>query len=158
VLLDEFNQIEHISVERFNTLPNEAKNIEICLSSDDQLPDGEFKRHLLTHISNEYEGRIIKLSDFLCFDFYGRSLTLKVSKVHTFPNAELSEQIKNLNINDEQFFHISSSTTWSIKNDRNENNDVKYPISNVGGLSNVYEKVMNIIQKTNHQSKLIVLK
>lgn len=150
---NEFNHVQHVSVERFKTSPNEAQNIEIHLSNSDQLPtDKEFKRHLLIHISNKYEGQIIKLSDSLCFDFYGRNLILKIFKIHTFPSVEINEQMKNLNLNNEEFFHISSSTTWNIKNDHNEDNIV-YPISNVGGLSDVYEKVMNIVQKRKHQSK-----
>lgn len=132
-------------------MPSEARNIEIRLSSNDKIPDGEFIRHLSTHISNMYEERIIKPTDFLCFDFYGRSLSLEISKIHTYPNVSLDEQMQSMHLN-EQFFHISSSTTWSIKNDFNKHN-VLYPVSNVGGLSDVYEKVMNIIQKSKYKSK-----
>lgn len=120
--------------------------------SKDQLPSAEYVRHLLTHISIEYEGRIIKSSDFLCFEFYGRNISIPVSFIHTYPNNGLEEQMKNMNINDEQFFHISSSTTWNIKEDPKENNDI-YPVSNIGGLSEIYEKVINIVQKTKYQSK-----
>jgi len=154
VLADELDQLEHVSVERFKIPPSEARNIEIRLSNNDQLPDGEFIRHLLTHISNKYEGRIIKPSDFLCFDFYGRSLILEVSKICTFPNVELSEQMQSMNINDEQFYHISCSTTWNIK-DHLDKVNITYPISNVGGLDDIYEKIMNVIQKLKYQSKLI---
>jgi hypothetical protein len=112
VLTDELDQLEYVSVERFKIPPSEAQNIEIRLSDDNQLPDGEFIQHLLTHISNKYEGRIIKPSDFLCFDFYGRNLTLEVSKICTFPNVDLNEQMQTMNINNEQFYHISGSTTW----------------------------------------------
>lgn len=152
VLADEFCHLEHISVERFKNIPAEARNVEVRLIGDIQTANSEFVRHLLTHISNEYEGRIIKPSDFLCFDFYGRTLTLQVFKVHTYP-TEIHEQMQNISINDEQFFHISSSTSWSIQNTVIQNKIV-YPISNVGGLSEVYEKVMNIVQKTKYRSKL----
>lgn len=149
---NEFNHLQHVSVERLKTSPLEAQNIEIQLSSNDQLPtDKEFERHLLIHISNKYEGQIIKLSDSLCFDFYGRNLILKIFKIRTLPSVEINEQMKNLNLN-EEFFHTSSSTTWNIKNDHNEDN-IMYPMSNVGGLSGVYEKIMNIVQKRKHQSK-----
>lgn len=119
--------------------------------SKDQLPNAEYIRHLLTHISIEYEGRIIKQSDFLCFEFYGRDISIPISLIHTYPNIELEEQMKNMNINEEQFFHISSSTTWNIKDDPKENIDI-YPVSNIGGLTDIYEKVMNILQKTKYQS------
>ncbi|KAE9537179.1 hypothetical protein AGLY_006202 [Aphis glycines] len=151
VLTDELDQLEHVSVERFKIPPSEAQSIEIRLSNNDQLPDGEFIRHLLTHISNKYEGRIIKPSDFLCFDFYGRSLVLEVSKICTFPNVDLNKQMQTMNINNEQFYHISSSTTWNIINHLNEDN-ITYPLSNVGGLSNIYEKIMNVIQKSKYQN------
>jgi len=154
VLANELDQLEHVSVERFKIPPSEAQNIEICLSNNDQLPDGEFTRHLLAHISTTYEGRIIKLSDFLCFDFYGRSLVLKVSKICTFPNAGLNEQMQTMNINDEQFYHISCSTTWNIK-DHVDKVNINYPISDVGGLCDIYHKVMNVIQKSKYQGKLI---
>lgn len=151
MLLNEFDELQHISVERFKNAPSEAQNIELILSNSDLIPGGEYKSHLLTHISTIYEGRIIEPSNFLCFDFYGRSLTLKVSKILTYPNDRLDEQMKKINLNDEQFYHISSSTTWCIINDVKENN-VVYPVTNVGGLSDVYEKIMNIIQKTKFQS------
>jgi len=155
VLADELDKLEHVIVERFKIPPSEARNIEIRLSNNDHLPDGEFVRHLLTHISNKYEGRIIKLSDFLCFDFYGRSLVLEVSKICTFSNVGLKEQMENMNINDEQFYHISSSTSWNIKNYFDKDN-LTYPVSNVGGLCHIYEKVMNIIQNSKYQSKLVL--
>jgi len=59
--------------------------------------------------------------------------------------------MQNVNLN-EQFFHISSSTTWSVQNNMTKQN-VVYPISNVGGLTDVYEKIMNIIQKTKYKGK-----
>lgn len=154
VLDEELDQLKHVSVEQFKVPPSEARNIEIRLSNNDQLPDEEFIRHLLTHISNKYEGRIIKPTDFLCFDFYGRSLVLEVSKISSFPNAGLNEQMQNMNINDEQFYHISCSTTWNLK-DHVDKVNINYPISDVGGLCDIYEKVMNIIQKSNCQGKLI---
>lgn len=153
VFTEKFNRSEHITIERFKIVPNEAQNIEIILSTDVQLPDKEFVRHLLTHVSNKYEGQIINPSDLLSFEFYGRSLSLQVFKIHTFPCVRLDEQLQNININDdERYYHISSSTTWSIKNDFNEDN-VNYPISSVGGLSDIYEKVINIVQKSKYQSK-----
>lgn len=155
VLTDELDQLEHISVERFRIPPSEAKMIEIRLSTKDRIPDEEFIRHLSIHISNTYEGRIIKPSDFLCFEFYGRSLTLEVSKIHTFQTVGLDESMQNMNINDEQFYHISSSTTWNIKNHLDKTT-LTYPISNVGGLDHIYEKIMNVIQKSKYQSKLVL--
>jgi len=154
VLADELDQLEHVSVERFKIPLSEARNIEICLSNNDQLPDGEFIRHLLTHIPTKYEGRIIKPSDFLCFEFYGRNLVLEVSKICTFPTIGLNEQMQTMSINNEQFYHISCSTTWNIK-DHLDKVNTTYPISNVGGLSDIYEKVMNVIQTLKYQSKLI---
>jgi len=153
-LADELDQLNHVSVERFKIPPSEARNIEIRLSNNDQLPDGEFIRHLLIHLSNKYEGRIIKPSDFLCFDFYGRSLVLEVSRICTFPNAGLNEQMQTMNINGEQFYHISCSTTWNIK-DHVDKVNITYPISDVGGLCDIYEKVMNVIQKSKIQGELI---
>lgn len=153
--------MEHISVERFQIPPREAKSIEIRLDCDNQLPNPlsrDYLHHLLTSISNRYEGRIIKLSDFLCFEFYGRTLNIEVHKVHVYPiTGEIYEQMDNLSLNNEIFFHISSSTSWSILKDSNKNNIV-YPIAHVGGLSDVYTKIMNIIQKTDHQSKSGVTK
>lgn len=135
-------------------MPSEARHIVVSLSTDVSLPNKEFVRHLLTHISNTYEGRIIKRSDLLCIEFYGRNLSLEVCKIQTFPNIGLDEQLQNMNINDdeERYFHISSSTTWSIENDPNED-IVNYPLSNVGGLSDVYENVIDIIQKSKYHSK-----
>lgn len=141
-----------MSVEHFKIPPSEAQHIELRLSEDHEIPDGEFVRHLLTHISNRYEGRIIKPSDYLCFEFYGRNLSLEVLEIRTFPYTELNEQMKSMNLDDDQFVHISSSTTWSIKSDFDKN-DITYPVSDVGGLSDIYEKVMNIVQKTKYQSK-----
>lgn len=154
VLTDELNQSECISVERFKNEPSEAQQVEISLSTYIRLLSKEFVRHLLTHISNTYEGRIIKCSDLLCFEFYGRNLSLEICKIQTFANIGLDEQLENMNINDdeEQYFHISSSTTWSIENDSNEDN-VNYPLSNVGGLSDIYEKVIETIEKSKNQSK-----
>jgi hypothetical protein len=43
----------------------------------------------------------------------------------------------------------------NIINDLNKNN-ITYPVSNVGGLSNIYEKVINVIQKSKYQSKLML--
>ncbi|XP_025424220.1 spermatogenesis-associated protein 5-like isoform X3 [Sipha flava] len=152
VLMDELEQLEHVSVERFTVLPSEAHDIEIRLKDSDQLPDGEFERHLLTHISNKYEGRIIKQTDFLCFEFYGRSLFIEITKINTFPNIELNHKMQSMSINNEQFFHISSSTTWSIQNNHSNNDKNMYPFSNVGGLSNIYERIMNTIQSTKYQN------
>lgn len=153
VLISEFEKQEHVSVERFTVPPSEAQHIEIVLTQDDQLPDGEFIKQLLLYASNKYEGRIIKRSDFLCFDFYGRSLSLKISKVQTFPNGGgIEKQMENINLND-SFYHISSSTTWSIKGDNIKSKTI-YPISDIGGINNLYEKIMTIIQKTNcHRSE-----
>lgn len=154
-MADEFCHVEHISVERFINVPAEAQNIELILKDDIQLvTDGEFIRHLLTHISNEYEGRIIKPKDYICFDFYGHSLSLQVFRIDIFPNG-ITEQLQNISLTDEKFFHISSSTSWSIQNTI-VHNKIVYPISNVGGLSDVYEKVMNIVQKTQYRSKLLL--
>ncbi|XP_050423039.1 ribosome biogenesis protein SPATA5 [Adelges cooleyi] len=148
VLISEFEKQEHVSVERFTVPPSEAQHIEIVLTQDDQLPDGEFIKQLLLYASNKYEGRTIKRSDFLCFDFYGRSLSLKISKVQTFPNGGgIEKQMENINLND-SFYHISSSTTWSIKGDNIKSKTI-YPISDIGGINNLYEKIMTIIQKTN---------
>lgn len=147
--MNEFNQLEHISVEHFRIPPYEARHIEVQPSKDYHLPDAEFVRQLLVHVSNEYEGRIIKPCDFLCFDFYGRCLTLEISKVHTFPHINLTEQMQSMNLNDEQFFHISSSTTWSMNNKFNKDEE-SYPISNIGGFYDIYEKIMNLVQKTKH--------
>lgn len=152
VLTDEFDKLVHVSVERFTIPPSEAQSIEICLRDCDQLPDGEFERHLLIHISNTYEGRIIKQTDFLCFEFFGRSLNIEVSKISTFQNIELHDKMQSMNINEDHFFHISSSTTWIIKNNR-INDKIMYPLSNVGGLSDIYEKIMNTVQNTKYRSK-----
>lgn len=150
--MDELGQLEHVSIERFTVPPSEAHDVEIRLADGDQLPDGEFERHLLTHVSNTYEGRFIKRTDFLCFEFYGRSLFIQVSKINTFPNIELHDKMQNMNLNDELFFHISSSTTWSITNNHS-NDNIPYPLSDVGGLTDVYEKIMKTIQNTKYQSK-----
>lgn len=152
VLRDELDQLEHVSVEHFKSPPREARHIELRLSREHEIPDGEFVRHLLTHISNRYEGRMIKPSDCLSFEFYARNLSLEVFEIRTFPDAELDEQMQNMKLDGDQFVHISSSTTWSILSDFDKN-DIVYPISDVGGLSEVYEKVMNIVQKTKYQSK-----
>lgn len=151
MFINEFNQSEHVSVERFRTVPSEARNVEICLSDNDKISRGEFVRHLLIHISNVYEDRIIKPSDVLCFDFYGRTLSLKISKIHTLPSVDLAESMQNISL-DEQFFRISSSTTWSIKNHMDQDSFV-YPVSSVGGLSDIYEKLINIVQKMSYKSK-----
>lgn len=152
MLKEELDQLEHVSVERFKIPPSEAQHIEIRLPKEHEIPNGEFVQHLLTHISNRYEGQIIKPSDYLCFEFYGRNLSLEVFEIRTFPYTEINEQMQNMNLDDKQFYHISSSTTWSIKSELDEN-DIAYPISDVGGLSEVYEKIMNIVQKTKYQSK-----
>lgn len=151
--MDELEQLEHVSVERFTVLPSEAHNIEIRLKDGNQLPDGEFERHLLIHISNKYEGRMIKQTDFLCFEFYGRSLFIEMTKINNFPSIDLNDKMQNMSINNEQFFHISSSTTWSIQNNHRNNDKNMYPFSNVGGLSDIYERIMNTIQSTKYQSK-----
>ena len=62
--------------------------------------------------------------------------------------------MQTMNINDEQFYHISCSTTWNIINHLDKDN-ITFPISNVGGLSNIYEKIMNVIQKSKFQRKLM---
>ncbi|XP_050542407.1 ribosome biogenesis protein SPATA5-like [Daktulosphaira vitifoliae] len=149
VLVNEFDQLEHVSIERFSIPPSEAQHIEVELTKYDLLPpDGEFKKQLLLHISNKYEGRIIKQSDFLCFDFYGRSFSLKVYEIQIFPCHNLEEQIKSLNLNN-NFYHISSSTTWSIKSNVTINK-TPFPLENIGGISYLFDKIIKIIETTKH--------
>lgn len=161
-MINELSRLEHVSVERFQIPPCEAKNIEINLDHNNQLPKPlakDYLKHLLTHISNKYEGRIIKLSDFLCFEFYGRNLIIKILKVHVYSvNQEIHEKMEKLNLNEDNFFHISSSTSWSIVNHRKKMGISVYPVSHVGGLSDVYTKIMNIIEKTNNKSKSSIIK
>lgn len=152
VLSNEFEGEERVKVERFKVMPSVAQHIEVGLSGNGPRPDKEFLDHLMTHASNAYEGRIVKPFDCLCFSFYARKLILEVCNIRSYPNSDIEKLMNDISLNDKHFYLISSSTTWSLKAE-NVNHNVLYPITNIGGLFDIYDKVINIASKTKCQSE-----
>lgn len=150
VITNEFGGVERVTVERFKITPGLAQHIEVCMSDNDPRPDKEFLNHLMIHVANTVKGQIIKPLDSLCFSFYARKITLEICYIQPYPNDDIENLMNDISLKDTQYFYISSCTTWSLKAE-NDNHNGFYPTTNMGGLFDVYDKVMNIASKTKYQ-------
>lgn len=152
VITNEFGGVERVMVESFKVAPGTAKHIEVCLSGNGSKPDKEFLDHLMIHVANTIERQFIKPCDILYFSFYAREVTLEICNIHPYSDDDIENLMNNISLNNEQYFYISPSTTWSLKAE-NDNHNGFYPITNMGGLFDIYDKVMNIASKTKYQGE-----